>query len=152
MHHAGVQLDLAEQVGPAAAPDGAHGGIGLDQLDAGLDRVQRILAVCQVPRGGGRADRAFVVGEQDHFYAPLGFSGFLGSPTHHAPKEARHEPGRLSARNPGARLAQQVGLPWRPGLGHDRAAAQCRVGSAGWAVPGGWRGAADASRCGHVQP
>ena len=66
VHHAGVEFHLAQQVRPAAATDGAHRRVRLDQADAGLDRVERVRAFRQQPRRGRHAERAFVVGEQDH--------------------------------------------------------------------------------------
>src|SRR5690242_17988474 len=67
VHDRGVELDLAEDVGPTALADRPDALVDLDQLDAGLDRVERGLAFGQEPRGDRHARRALVVGDNDHW-------------------------------------------------------------------------------------
>ena len=47
VHHAGVEFHLAQQVRPAAAADGAHRGVRLDQANARLDRIERVARLPQ---------------------------------------------------------------------------------------------------------
>ncbi len=67
VHHRGVELDLTEQVGPAAASHRAHRLVALDQADAGLDRRQGGAAFGEQLCGRRGARPPFVVGDDDHY-------------------------------------------------------------------------------------
>ena len=41
VHDRGVELDLADEIGPAAAPHRADRLVALDEADAGFDRLER---------------------------------------------------------------------------------------------------------------
>ena len=65
VHDRGVELDNAENVRPPPAADARVGGVGLDELRARLDRVERGAASRQDADTGGQRRRAVSAGDHD---------------------------------------------------------------------------------------
>jgi hypothetical protein len=70
IHDGCVELDLAEEVRPAAAADGPDVLVLLDEPDSGLDRIEGRGPLCDKARGDGDAGGALVVGDDDYCCCP----------------------------------------------------------------------------------
>ena len=90
VHDAGVQLELAQDIGVAVEADGVLSRVGLYCADADLDGIHSAGAILERAHGVANADGAVMAGDDEH--PKISRLSLLGQPNHASTRQRRFAP------------------------------------------------------------